>query len=96
VNRTTSIPCAGSNGADGGEYVLDAVIELSEQCALVLMSTLALGDVNVNAHHPLWTSVTTIGNETALFDPSNFAARVDNSVFDTVFVPTLAEGAPSG
>jgi len=96
VNRIASVHCAGGNGVNGREYILDAMIELSEQCALVLMSPFALSDVNVNAHHPLWSTVTAVRNETALLDPSNLTAPAENSVLDTIFVPPLAEGAPSG
>jgi hypothetical protein len=96
VNRIASVHCARSNGAYGREHILDAVIELSKQCALVLMSPFALGDVNANAHHSLWSTVTPVRNETAFLDPSNLAAAAVYSVLDTVFVPPLAEGAPLG
>ena len=71
--RATRFLCLADHSADCREYILHAVIEFSIQGALMLLCSLALGDINVDAHHPLRAAITVVRNENARIDSPNFA-----------------------
>src|SRR5262249_24235966 len=60
------------------------------QCEFCL---LAISDISADANDPLRMSVTVICNEAAYLDPSNLAARTDDT---KLCVPPLAEGFAPG
>ena len=74
-----------SDGADGGKDVLDPMVELGHQHLLVLLRPLALGDIDVDAHHPFREAVAAVRNETARLDPPHLASGSDNAILDVVF-----------
>ena len=71
--RTTSFLPLVDNSADRGKPILYAVFELGVQGALVLLRSLAAGDIDVDGYHPLRMPIFTLRNRTASLDPSNLA-----------------------
>ena len=72
-SRATSVLCLGDDSAHRREHVLDAVVELGNQYALLILRSFALGDINVDAHHPLRAAIATVQNKAARVDPPNVA-----------------------
>ena len=53
VRGPAALARALSDRCDTREHILDAVVELSDQGALMILGALALGDVNTDTKHPL-------------------------------------------
>src|SRR5262245_13780048 len=51
----------------------------------MFLGPLVLRYIDVDTYYPLWPPVAVVGDKTAHFDPSDFAARTDDTVFRTVF-----------
>ena len=60
---------------DRREYVLNAMVELGEQRALLFLCSFALTDVDADADYPQRTTFSSVGNETACLNPSDLAVR---------------------
>ena len=52
-----------SDGANGREHILDAMVELGHQHALAFVCPLAISDVDVDANKPLGTPIAVVSNE---------------------------------
>src|SRR5215831_10144316 len=74
MHGATGIHCTGGNGTNRRQHILDAVVELGMQCALVVLCSSSVSDIDVDAHYPLWAPVAAVRDETARLDPSNLAA----------------------
>src|SRR5262249_13501438 len=96
MHGATGIHCTGGNGTNRRQHILDAVVELGMQCALVVLCSSSVSDIDVDAHYPLWAPVAAVRDETARLDPSNLAAGADETAFEPVFAPALAERAAAG
>ena len=72
------------------------MVELSVQCALVFLCSFALSDIDVDAHHPLWSPVAAVRNESARLDPSDLTAWTNEAVFEAIFGAALAERLAAG
>ena len=72
------------------------MIEFGNQYAELFLSSLALGDVDIDANHALGVTVAAIRHETARFDPSNFAIGSNNAILHTVLALPLQERLSSG
>ena len=85
------------DSAHGREHVLNAMVELSNQCTLVLLRPFALGDVScltpmrrslpVGVHSPLW-------KETARLSPSCSPSDEQKRILYVVFAP-VGQGSPA-
>src|SRR5215471_11957853 len=60
------------------------------------LSLLAVGGIDADADYPLRMPVTIIRNERAYLDPSNLAARTNNTIFRATFASPFAEGVAPG
>ena len=78
--------------ADGREDVLDAMVELGDQHALLILCQLTLGDINVDTNHPVRAPISGVGNETSRLDPANLAARSNDAILYVISAPPFAEG----
>src|SRR5262245_9850362 len=78
-----------NDGADGGEHVFDAVVELGHQHTLVLFRSLALGDVDVDANYALRTTVVVVRREAARLDPADRAISMYDPVLRIGFSASL-------
>src|SRR6516164_10807760 len=74
------------DSAHRGKHVLNTVVEFSVQRMLVMLCTFALCDINVDAYHPLRTTIFSEGNSTASLNPSNFASRENNAILSIVLL----------
>ena len=72
-NGSAPLPGVGDDSADGGKCVLDAMVELGQQSALLFLHPFALGYVDADADDAVWLSFAIVGNETARLDPSHLA-----------------------
>src|SRR5262245_47324101 len=91
--RAIRFRCLDDDSADRCKHVLDAVVELSKQRTLMLLRSFAVGDIDVNANDALRTAIAVVRHEVARLDPSNLAARTNNSILCTILLPPIAEGA---
>src|SRR5262249_14426814 len=78
--------------ADSRKYILDAMIELGIQYALLFLCTLARSGINVDAYCAPGVAVAVVRNENARLDPANLAPRSNNAIFPTIFLLPLAIG----
>src|SRR5262245_14419779 len=90
-DRSAALPGVGNNSADGRERVLDAMVELGQQSALLFLHPLALGDVNADADDSVWVASAAKGKETARLDPSQLACRTRDTILDVIFAPAGSE-----
>src|SRR5262245_36141925 len=67
------------------------MVEFGHQPVLLFLGPLSLGYVNIDAHDPLWAPIAIVRHEAARLDPSNFAARTNNAVLNSIFAPALPE-----
>src|SRR5262245_14219919 len=81
----------GNNGADGSEGVLDTMVELRDQCALVFLCALALSHVDVDAYHPFRMPFFIVGDRTASFDPTDLAGWEVYAVLTDVLLPLVGK-----
>ena len=80
-----------SDGANGREHILHAMVELSNQYPLLFLGPLTLGDVYTDANQPFRVSYRVISNEAARFDPSDLAARTNDAILCVIFASLFAE-----
>ena len=59
------------------------MVKLGIHCAMMFLRSFALGDINIDAHHPLRTAIAVVGNKAARIDPPNLAARPNNAIIRT-------------
>ena len=90
-DRSAPLPRVGDDSADGRECVLDAMVELGQQSALLFLHPFALGYVNADADDSVRVSFAAIGNETARLDPSQLATRTNDAILYIIFAPALTE-----
>src|SRR5215470_6161533 len=80
------------DGPDRCQHVLDTVVELGTEPALVLLRSFALRDVDVHANQPAWPFIVAVANQTTRVDPANLAAASNDTIFDVEFPPPLLKG----
>src|SRR5262249_41239389 len=68
-----------------GEFELGVALGQSEFCPL------ALGDVDVDAYHPLGAPIFTVRNRTASLDPSDLAGWDGDAVLCFVLLPPVGK-----
>src|SRR5262249_43544343 len=90
-DRSAPLPSVGNESADGRECVLDAMVELGQQGALLFLHPFAFGYVNADADNSVRASYVVIQNETACFDPSHFAASTNDAIFYAILAPVHIE-----
>ena len=92
-SATDLLPCrgVGDDSADGRECVLDAMVELGQQSALLFLHPFALGYVNADADNSVWVSSAAKGKETARLDPSQLATRTNDTILYVIFAPAVTE-----
>src|SRR6516225_10958752 len=90
--RTTSFLRLADNSADRCKHILNTVVEFSIQCALMLLRSFALCNVDVDAYHSLRFPVALVRNESARLDPSNRTVGSNDAILDVTFTPLLAKG----
>src|SRR5262245_3690174 len=95
LHRAAGVHRVGSDGLDGREHVLDAMIELGNQPALLLLHPLAFGYIDADADDTMRASSAVIGNKAACLDPSHFVPTTKDSVLDLVFAPVFTERQPA-
>src|SRR5262245_50364737 len=78
-DRSAPLPGMGNNGADGRECVLDAMVELGGQSALLFVHPFALGDVDVHADQASCVTGLVILYRTARLDPADRSAGTHNA-----------------
>src|SRR5262245_40473520 len=91
LHRAAAVHGVDSDGLNGREHVLDAMVELGNQLALLLFHLLALSYVDADANNAMRASLTVIGNETACLNPSHLATGTIDTVLDLVFAPASTE-----
>ena len=94
-SATDLLPCPvlGDDSADSRECVLDAMVELGQQSALLFLHPFALGYVNADADDSVWVSSAAKGKETARLDPSQLATRTNR--YDTLrYIRAGGHGTP--
>src|SRR5262245_8636046 len=77
------------DGPDRCQHVLDTVVELGAEPALVLLRSFALRDVDVHANQPAWPFIVTVANQATRVDPANLATASNDTIFDVEFPPPL-------
>src|SRR6478752_5973093 len=80
-----------SDGANGREHILDAMVELGNQDALVFLGSLTFCDVYADANYPCRMPTRVICNEAACFDPSDLVARTGDAILRVIFAALFAE-----
>src|SRR5690242_8019842 len=73
MHRATCIHCAGRNGGNGREHILDAVIELSIQGALTFLRSFAVGNIASDAKQSAGGAVRISHDRRLDFDPTCLA-----------------------
>src|SRR5262245_61364327 len=87
-DRSASLPGVGNNSTDRRECVLDAMVELGQQSALLLLHPFSLGYVNADADDPVRMSTTVVSSETAGLDPTHLVASTNDTILYAIFAPT--------
>ena len=96
LHRAAGLHRVGGDCADGRERVLDAMVQLGQQSALLFLDPFALGYVNADADDSVRLSSVAKGNETARLDPSQLATRTNDTILDIVFAPALTKRLAAG
>src|SRR5262249_44689448 len=68
---------------------LNPMVQFGMQCALLLLSSLATGNVDVNAQCPLRTPIRAVRNRTTSLDPSDLSGWEDDAVLSVVLLPPV-------
>src|SRR5262249_33463058 len=89
-DRSGPLPGMGDDSSHGRESVFDAMVEFGIQDFAGLLGSLALGNVDVDADHPLGVPRGIVRDEAARLNPSQPAIRANNSVLKIMFAPPVA------
>src|SRR5262245_33589142 len=89
--RATSQLRLGNDGAHRREHVLDAMVELGNQYALLILSSPALGYIDVDTDHPPWALVGIVGNESSRLDPTKLVPGSENAILESILACSLAQ-----
>src|SRR5262249_9070422 len=90
-HRAARTQRVGNDGTNGRERVLDAMVKLSEQDALLPLHPLTLGYIDVDTISPLGLSIAVVRNQLACLDPPD-GSIPNNSVFRGIFAPPFTAG----
>src|SRR5262245_61305857 len=90
-HRSAPLPGVGNKSTNGRECVLDAMVELGQQGALLFLHSFALGYVNADADDSVRASRSVIRNETARLDPSHLATGTNDTILYAIFAPVHIE-----
>src|SRR5262245_51591483 len=91
VDRSGRLSGVGDDSADGGECVLDALVELGIQGRSSFLCSLALGDVDVDADHAPCVAGLVILDATARLDPPDRSAGAHNAILCMMLAAQLRE-----
>src|SRR5262245_17573425 len=91
VDRSAPFPGLGDDSTDGGECVLDAMVELGIQDRSSLLGSLAVGDIDVDADHARCVAGLVILNVAARLDPPDRSAGAHNATLCTMLAAQLGK-----
>src|SRR5215831_12968912 len=64
ADRSASLAGVGDDSANRRERILDSMVKFGIQDLVGVLASLALGDVDVDAGHPLWAPIPIVRDET--------------------------------
>src|SRR5262249_34313083 len=79
----------GQNRIDGGQYILDTMIELGDQHPLLVLGPPSLRYVDIDTEHAQRAAVGLEGNEAARLDPPDLALAAKNAIIDGILAEAL-------
>src|SRR6185436_17425366 len=92
IHGATALTGALSNYGNVRENILDPVVKLGDQQALLLLGPLALGYVDIDADYAFRTLVAIVDDEGAGLDPTNLIARPYNPILHVVLALPFSNG----
>src|SRR5262245_23859853 len=95
-NRTPRIQCLGDNSADSSKHVLDAMVELRNQYALLFLHPFSLSYVNADADDSVRTSAAVVSDETTRLDPTHLATCTNDTILYAIFAPARLKRHAAG
>src|SRR6476660_1528701 len=90
------LQCLTGDGANRREHVLNAMVELGQQSALLFLDLFALGYVNADADDSVRASFAAKGKETARLDPSRLATTTNDTILYVIFASAVTECLATG
>src|SRR5262245_28330296 len=91
MHRAAGVHCVGSDSAHGRQDILDAMVELSIQSALEFLSPFAICNIDVDANHPMRTTVAVIRREATCLNPANLTPRSNDTIVDHIFPQSIGQ-----
>src|SRR5262249_56211567 len=79
----------GQNRIDGGQYILDTMIELGDQHPLLVLGPPSLRYVDIDTEQAQRAAVGLEGNEAARLDPPDLALAAKKAIIDGILAEAL-------